>query len=258
MFSFDIPMLDGSTYKVKGLLAKKAESNNKLAKSNKAGKGIITQSLSMAPAKESGFNLCTSASNGCKAGCLHNSGYALIHPRKIHPARIAKARFLRMYPKQFKARLYKELADSLKTANRNGVKLAIRLNVYSDVMFEREMPEIFNDFSDIQFYDYTKHYLRMLRYLNKELPSNYHLTFSRSEKNWNQCIDILSQKGNVAVPFHITRSKPLPTKYMGYKVFDGDLTDLRFLDKQGGYIIGLRAKGKARKDVESGFIVTVS
>jgi hypothetical protein len=36
-------------------------------------------------------------------------------------------------------------------------------------------------------------------------------------------------------------------------VIDGDLSDLRFLDRTG-VVVGVRAKGKAKKDV-SGFVV---
>ena len=39
----------------------------------------------------------------------------------------------------------------------------------------------------------------------------------------------------------------------GREVINGDETDLRFLDKQN-VIVGLKAKGKARKDM-SGFVI---
>ena len=37
------------------------------------------------------------------------------------------------------------------------------------------------------------------------------------------------------------------------KTLDGDLTDMRFLDPQGGYVVALYAKGKAKRDT-SGFV----
>lgn len=254
MFSFNVPMMDGSTYVVKQLLAKNRNSNVKIAKSNASGMNIVTHSLSLAPAKESGFNLCASSSAGCRADCLHTSGYGMINPRAVHPARIAKSRFLRMFKDEFIERLHKELKDSVRYVNRTGEALAVRLNVYSDVIWEREFPGFLNEFPTIQFYDYTKHYLRMVRYLNGELPSNYHLTFSRSEKNWNKCEAILKTGGNVAVPFYVSKNSPLPEEFEGYKVIDGDVTDLRFTDPNG-VIVGLKAKGRARKDVESGFVI---
>jgi hypothetical protein len=41
----------------------------------------------------------------------------------------------------------------------------------------------------------------------------------------------------------------LPKKFKGRKVIDGDRHDLRFKEKQRGVIIGLRAKGLAKKQV---------
>jgi len=55
---------------------------------------------------------------------------------------------------------------------------------------------------------------------------------------------------NVAVVF---RNKILPETYLGYKVINGDKTDLRFLDEKG-VIVGLYAKGKATKDT-TGFVI---
>jgi hypothetical protein len=45
----------------------------------------------------------------------------------------------------------------------------------------------------------------------------------------------------------------LPETYFGKIVVNGDETDLRFLDPKG-VIVGLKAKGKAKKDT-TGFVV---
>src|SRR5690606_6136082 len=123
VFSFDVPMMDGSTYTVKRLLDKSANGNNKIAKSNAAGLNIITHSLSLAPASESGFNLCSSSSVGCRNDCLHTSGYGGMNPRAVHPARIAKARFMKLFKGPFRDRLTKELTDSVRYASRKGLSL---------------------------------------------------------------------------------------------------------------------------------------
>ena len=57
--------------------------------------------------------------------------------------------------------------------------------------------------------------------------------------------------GNVAVVFE----KELPEYYNGYPVVSGENDDERFLGPDG-HIIGLVAKGKARRDC-SGFVIKV-
>jgi hypothetical protein len=58
----------------------------------------------------------------------------------------------------------------------------------------------------------------------------------------------MSSGVNIAAVF-----ENVPKTWQGWPVVNGDETDLRFLDPQG-VIVGLKAKGKARKD-ESGFVV---
>jgi hypothetical protein len=254
---FYVSMLDGSSYGV-GRLLGKPMSNAKIAKSNKYATDIMSVSLSLAPASVSGFNLCASSSAGCRHGCLFTSGYAKVNPRAVQPARIAKARMLRINKEEFQKRLLHELKHTERAANKRGQKLFVRLNVVSDVMWEREIPDIFTNFPNVQFYDYTKHAERMRKWLRKELPANLHLTFSWSGVNKDQCLEVLRNGGNVAVPFQVKyfRDKydPLPNKFLRFRVFDGDQTDLRPLDPSPR-VIGLRAKGEAKKDNISGFVV---
>ncbi len=80
-----------------------------------------------------------------------------------------------------------------------------------------------DQFSDVQFYDYTK----IVKTFDRVLPANYHLTFSRSESNQAEVLKVLANGGNVAVVFN-----NLPETYLGYKVISGDETDLRFLDEK--------------------------
>ena len=55
---------------------------------------------------------------------------------------------------------------------------------------------------------------------------------------------------NIAVVF---KGKELPETYKGRKVINGDISDHRFLDP-AGVVVGLLAKGKAKKD-NSGFTI---
>ena len=105
---------------------------------------------------------------------------------------------------------------------------------------------------EVQFYDYTKGYKRMLRFLDDKLPDNYDLTFSYSEETTKRQVNTIIRKGgNVAVVFR----KEIPKKFMGYKVITGMDHDFRYKDKKGR-IVGLIAKGRAKKDT-TGFVVDV-
>jgi hypothetical protein len=87
-----VTMADGSTYRIKRLLAA-GKTNTKLSKN---GKRYLTLGLSNAPHKQSGIgNLCPHASSGCKALCLNISGRTVGQSEStnmIIRARIARAR----------------------------------------------------------------------------------------------------------------------------------------------------------------------
>jgi hypothetical protein len=173
------------------------------------------------------------------------------------PSRIAKARMLRLFPDEFKSRLTTELRSAERRAAKLDAKLFIRLNVFSDVAWETEMPSLFSDFPTIVFYDYTKSYDRMMRFIAGDFPTNYSLTFSRSENNWADCLKVLAAGHNVAVPFHVKRTQPKPDTFEGFRVINGDETDLRPLDERP-VIVGLSAKGpSAIADHKTGFVIEI-
>lgn len=241
-------MADGTTVVINRLLGK-GDSNVKLAKSEKSGKGIMTLGLSLAPAMSSGFQVCGSASDGCIKACIYTSGFGGFFP-SIPAARIAKTRAFFQNRQAFVAMLIREIGNGLKRAKAKRKRLAVRLNVFSDLPWEKLVPELFALFPTVQFYDYTKHTLRAIAHAKGQLPSNYHLTYSRSEVNEADAIAVLTIGGSVAVVFD---KKQLPTTWQGFEVINGDETDLRFLDKRG-VVVGLYAKGKGKKD-DTGFVV---
>ena len=134
------------------------------------------------------------------------------------------------------------------------MEAVFRLNLTSDIAWESvffnedEPNTIFDKFPETKFYDYTKSFQRMKAFINGELPSNYHLTFSCSETNEKIAKLVLEMGGNVAVVFR----NQLPKTWNGVEVVNGDESDLRFLDKQG-VVVGLIEKGLAKKD-ETGFV----
>jgi len=230
------------------------DSDPKTAKSNRLGLGYFTAIQYLAPYNLSGFQVCSSASAGCASACLHTAGIPFIQEAK-DKARIARTRFYVQHRKAYFHCLFAEVTAFEDKCASLGMKPAIRLNGTSDIVWERVAPWLFEVFDSVQFYCYTKHEKRMKK--NWKLPANYHLTFSRSESNDNavQRILIDNPSAKVAVVFSTKRTKPLPKTWNGKRVIDADKHDLRFLDK-GGRIVGLRAKGDARKD-ESGFVVQV-
>lgn len=240
-------LVNGEIYTVGALLGK-GDSNAKLAKSDDSGKGFLTYGLSLAAGNLSGYEVCASRSAGCSAACLYTSGMGQVH--SVQRARIAKTKFFFEQREKFLAQLGTELFDANKRAIKLGKRLAVRLNVLSDIMWEKIAPHFFHAFPKVMFYDYTKHYKRMTLFCAAQLPANYHLTFSRSECNEREAELVLHMGGTVAVVFD---NANLPAKWKGYPVINGDETDLRFLDKPGS-VVGLYAKGKGKKDV-SGFVV---
>lgn len=64
---------------------------------------------------------------------------------------------------------------------------------------------------------------------------------------------MLAHGANVAVVFGTPKGHALPETWHGYRVVDGDVSDLRFLDPPGT-VVGLRAKGSAKKN-QSTFVV---
>jgi hypothetical protein len=220
-------------------------------KTNKSeGKGYETLILHLAPANVSGYNVCSSASAGCKAGCLNTAGRG--KTSSVQNGRIRKTRLYFEHRDEFKRQILTELTAFVKRCQKNGTLPAVRMNGTSDIVWEKVFPEIFTLFPSIQFYDYTKHVKRCLS--SWILPKNYHLTFSRSEDNDDAVAAVLADgKCNVAVVF---MSRDFPQTFEGFPVYSADGDDLRFLDNdgEGGAIGALYAKGDAKRDA-SGFVL---
>ena len=241
--------------------------NSKTRKGEK--KGFITYGLHLAPANLSGFNVCKDATAGCAAACLNTAGRGAMS--SVQRARIKKTLLFFKDKQKFLADLWAEVAKSIKSAARKNMTPCFRLNLTSDLPWEKikfNGQTVFEAFPEVTFYDYTKSIERMTAFVNsqtapqtwagnwkhvatggKDWPSNYHLTFSRSETNGAIALAFLRSGGNVAMVFR----KSLPATYFGHDVVDGDETDLRFLDGSGK-IIGLKEKGLAKQD-ETGFVL---
>lgn len=211
-------------------------------------KGVLTGILYLAPAKISGYEVCPRRSEGCTKACLYTAGMGAFS--NVQQARINKTKLFFESRESFMDQLRKDIKSLVKKAAKLNMTPAIRLNGTSDIEWTRT--GIMQEFPTVQFYDYTK----VLNRLTKEIPTNYHLTFSQNESNSEEVTIALSSGFNAAVVFSTKKGQELPVEWKGFPVYDGDDTDLRFMDPKGGYVIGLRAKGRAKKDT-SGFVVPV-
>lgn len=219
--------------------------NYKTTKGEKLG--VLTGILYLAPAKISGYEVCPKRSAGCTEACLYTAGMGAFSTVQL--ARINKTKMFFEDRDTFMDQLRRDIKALVKKAEKLNMTPAIRLNGTSDIEWTRFT--LMNEFPNVQFYDYTK----VLNRLTKDLPSNYHLTFSQNEVNAFEVVTALNSGFNAAVVFGVKRGEEMIKEWNGFPVYDGDDTDLRFMDPKGGYVIGLRAKGKARKDT-SGFVIT--
>tara|TARA_R110000822_G_scaffold310282_2_gene442471 strand:- start:703 stop:1422 length:720 start_codon:yes stop_codon:yes gene_type:complete len=230
--------------KVKNLLSPGA-TNIKTAKND-----LETFILYMAPSTiVEGLNLCPFASEGCKKACLYSAGRGRFS--NVQLARINKSKFWGYNRESFYIQLGNELLKIHAKAKLNAHKIAIRLNGTSDIdhldLLKRYTGINFlgDSYNNLLFYDYTKNY----NHIKKYQGTNYKITFSRSEVNELDAYRTLKDGGNIAIVF----KNDLPETWKGYKVINGDLTDLRYFDPVN-VVVGLKAKGEAKKDL-SNFVV---
>lgn len=231
-----------------------SSSNAKTIKGEKIG--ILTGVLYLSPAKKAGGkNLCPFASEGCIMVCLDTSGRGIFE--QIQSARLAKTRSFLANPVDFTEQLAKDIEALIRKAERDGMKPAVRLNGTSDIQWElikgKDGKNLFERFPNVQFYDYTKNPNRALKHAKGGMPKNYFLCFSRSECNEEKALEVLKAGGSVAAVFSTKKGNDLPSEWQGRPIEDGDAHDAIFVHGSG-VVIGLRAKGQAKKDT-SGFVV---
>jgi hypothetical protein len=210
----------------------------------------------LAPATLSGYNTCPKATEGCKSACLNTAGRGGMFKKgestnMIQEARIRKTKAFYENRQEFMSLLVKDIELAIKQSAKLGLIPVFRLNGTSDIAFEKYgvdgFANIFDRFPEVQFYDYTKVLGRKVNNI-----SNYHLTFSAADGNDNDVYAAIQQGYNIATVFGIKKTLPMPETFNGLPVYNGDESDLRFLDPKG-VVVGLYAKGKAKKDI-TGFV----
>ena len=234
-------------YTIPKNLLSKGITNAKTKKNN-----LKTFILYLAPYNQNAkkINLCPMASKGCAAACLFTAGRGKFS--NVQSSRVNKTNYFIYNKSLFIKQLAKEIIRETAKAEKKGEKIAFRLNGTSDQDFVYLLKKYAGlNIEDLQptsiLYDYTKVLGKVKKY--KDHP-NYFLTFSRAEDNESAAIAALNDGSNVSIVF----KGELPNYWRGFKVIDGDTSDLVMIYNKN-VVLGLRAKGDARKD-KTGFVVT--
>lgn len=216
--------------------------NTKLNKTDKGSQEYRLAGLSLMP---DGI-LCPYRNiAACAEPCLESAGKGVF--TNVKEGRQRKTDWWHEDQAAFLTQLRKELTNFDKLCKKQGVKAAVRLNVLSDIPWEKHgIPQAF---PDIFFYDYTKNPSRL-----GKTPDNYELMYSYSAEPEYQ--KYVKKALKTDAPMSVVFRNGMPEFYLGRRVIDGDASDLVNV-KAGAVIVGLKAKGKAKED-KGNFVVDAS
>lgn len=248
--------------KIASLLA----TNEKLEKTHECVSKYTITGVTLSPHKSSGIaNLCKDSTTGCRDSCVLQFAGRRVMDSVRKASRNRTALFFDDR-KLFESLLLLELATEGVKATHNEKLLLCRLNVASDLPWERLCPQVFTVPSVHRFYDYTATYSRALQSLEWQLP--YDLTFSVKETTTiEKTQTILDNGGNVAIVVD-SLYQPAQKRFgcfpsyvqigdKEYQTVDGDIHDVRLRVVDGcGKVILLRNKGTnaaKRNAVVTGF-----
>jgi len=189
---------------------------------------------------------------GCMAPCLNTSGRGAFP--KIQRQRQAKTDYFKQHQQAFMLSMCADVWSLQRSAAKRKMTPLVRPNGTSDIPYENivviDGKNIFQLFPEVQWYDYTKHPSRNLAGKHND---NYDLTYSFSGITPIK----ITHKGllnpdnsRVAVVFH--KRSEIPSIFRGWKVIDGDETDVRHIEEKH-VVVALYAKGRGKRDM-SGFV----
>ena len=199
--------------------------NSKIDKSLKVYPEYEASILQLLPNK----HLCVNYKL-CIKTCLAFKGLAKVYPSVIK-SRKAKSEYFVNDTDTFIKQLIREIKNQEKRALKKNKKAVVRLNGFTDIDYEKF--GIFKLFPNVQFYDYSADYERVL---NNNNP-NLHYTFSYKGNNLKECIELLKNDVSIAVI-----DIPENQFFNDYDVehIDGDKHDFRF--KHGKAVVWLSGK----------------
>lgn len=206
--------------------------------------GYLQAILYLAPATVAGGKtVCSHSTEACRAGCLFTAGRG--NTPRVFNARVRRTRYLLDDRDSFMDELVGELVQLQAIADRNDLKLAVRLNGTSDWLWEREELDgktLFELFPRAAWFDYTQ-----VPVHHRRVPPGWHLTFSLADAPPAVAVAHLLAGRNVSavVPLHEKERAPswFAVGQTEVQVVDGDLHDLRFLDPSPALVL-LKPKGR--------------
>lgn len=190
-----------------------------------------------------GKTICPHSTEACRDACLFTAGRGKT-PR-VENARLRRTRLYLHEREEFLSALVEELNRLQKLADKEGLKLAIRLNGTSDIRWELEGlygHTLFEMFPRATFFDYSR-----IGAEHRRVPENWKLTFSLADQDVAWCAKQLRLGRNVAAIVPDADRIDAPTWFLlgqnTVDVVDGEIHDLRFLDPVPALIL-LRPKGR--------------
>lgn len=198
-----------------------------------------------------GPSLCPHSTEACRTACLYSAGRGAFDRTKN--ARLRRTHMYLNDRPRFLREVVEEVRKMQKVAERHGLKLAVRLNGTSDILWERQRlgayANFMEAFPDVAWYDYSKVPLE-----HRDPPANYHILFSLADDNLSKAVEYLKaghsisavvpddQKANM-----IGSAVSLDGDGMVARFVDGDEDDTRFLDKPRSIVL-LSPKGTAARN----------
>lgn len=216
------------------------------------GSGRYTLGLSLPPASSSDIaNLCA-FEDQCAEKCVGTGGSNRF--MTATNGKLARLKLLVEDTPAAIAMMVYGIEAKVKKYTQEGV--GVRLNVYSDIRWEKILPAWFwKKFADVIFYDYTKHPLSSRPAAS--LPTNYKLTYSVSQRSTIRQISSQRNAGRSVAVVVGTRGgkipntktyRPFSISVDGLGVVDGDANDRRYLDQPGSVVLLRRKNGLPESD----------
>lgn len=217
------------------------------------------------PSAQGAFDHCVGASTYCRSCCLSGTGHGSSPHNMIK--KVVLSTLLIQHPVEFFLMLHEAIRRHAVSAKKAGKEPMVRLNVFSDLPWEKIVPWLLDpesyDGTRVQFYDYTK---LVGRGPQASKYGTYDITFSFAGDNQDLTWEELRRGTRVAAVFagkHMPKIggkllwlDPRASRNTGehLKVVDGLKDDARPRDPEGS-LVALKYKTPVGKHYPEAFIL---